>query len=120
MHNYRRRPGPKQVRVPRSPDKTRLWHVYLSWERGLPVVTVAEEEQRSLFGCHMRIRSISANAAGRTYIRKNLAFDITSIDMETRNPCSPTYGCTPHPKLVKKRAYYKSRATIRVVKKGRQ
>ncbi len=120
MRGHPKRPEPRKPKKPHSPNRTKLWHVYFVWEGGTPLIIVAEVEQKFNYFKHMRIRSITGRAAARIYIRNNLAFDITAADQETDNPMSPTFGSRPRNELVKKRDHYQAKATIHVIKKGKE
>lgn len=53
----------------------------------------------------MRIRSITAKAAGRRYIRGNLQVRINTADLETDNPFSPGGGYVPTKEWMKSNGY---------------
>lgn len=86
--------------------KTTLWNVYLTWDSG-PVVVVSEEPFVGSYSDHMKIRTISPNAAGRRYIRNNLAKRIAQLESEN-------YHVTKE--RVKLEEHYKNKAEIKVIK----
>jgi len=95
--------------------RTTLWYVYLTWENMDPVVTVSDQPLDGFHYDEMRIRTANPKAAGRVYIRNNLAHRVASGNHETTNPCSPTYGCMEQ-KWIERERRYEKRAVVRVVK----
>ena len=108
------------VRIPPSilleniMNKTTLWHVYFC--AGIPhKVIVADHEIDNIrFNHRMRIRTISPNAAGRSYVRNNLARRIAEMWEEDKNPLAWD-GVTED--MVKKYRSEEKNAEIEVVKK---
>jgi hypothetical protein len=85
----------------RSPNKTRLWFVSLSWgPDSRPVILVSPEWTRQ-GGGGIWIRTISARAAGRRYQRNNMARQVAIWFDETDNEASPTYMEELTPKRIK-------------------
>lgn len=95
--------------------KTRLWNISVKWERGFPVVVVKAGPVRSNGSNANMIRACTAKAAGRRYIRKNLAYDMASADQETENPGGTTYMDMKPEWVDRFRGYAKS-AVVRVTK----
>jgi hypothetical protein len=62
---------------------TTLWHVGLLSKGPLPTVVVSNKPIQDHCIEQKVIRSITAKAAGRRYIRNNLTMAIASIDLET-------------------------------------
>ena len=75
---------------PKRPTTT-LWHVGLVLEPTGPVVLVSAEPIKQPCVETRRIRSITANAAGRRYVRNNAATALAGVDFETDNPASVNY-----------------------------
>jgi len=88
----------------------------MEWRDNHPVVFVSDT------GCDkaytvMRIRTISPNAAGRHFIRHNLARRIAEGHFETDNPFSRNY-MNVEDWMVKRFRNYERAAEIVVIKKG--
>jgi len=62
---------------------TKLWFVWLRWENYAPVVYVSAKAPKGWPGRSYRFRSLTARAAGRRFIRNNLANIIASAECES-------------------------------------
>ena len=92
----------------KTPDRTRKWHVYFRWENRTPTVIVCAEPGKVFpYNEHMVIRTISAHAAGRKYIRDNLVIRMAEIESETPRGHL-------RPERIKKEKKYARRAVIRI------
>ena len=70
---------------------TTLWHVCLVVEPTGPVVLVSADPIARPCVESRRIRSITANAAGRRYVRNNVETALAGLHFETDNPTSTAY-----------------------------
>ena len=75
---------------PKRPTTT-LWYVCLVLEPAGPVVLVSGAPIPRPCVESRRIRSITANAAGRRYVRNNVETALAGVDFETDNPSSVNY-----------------------------
>jgi hypothetical protein len=94
---------------------TTLWYVGLSGSWMDPVVLVSAKPLKEHCMEHRCIRSITAKAAGRRFLRNNLATAMASASYETDNPFSPSYYDLT-PEMVKEHKRYEKRATVKVVR----
>jgi hypothetical protein len=75
---------------PKRPT-TRLWYVCLVLEPAGPVVLVSASPIDGPCVESRRIRSITANAAGRRYLRNNVETALAGVHFQTDNPASENY-----------------------------
>jgi len=95
--------------------KTKLWNVGYIFRNHKPVVVVGLDQ----LPCWeiLRIRSLTARAAARKFIRGNLAHCIASVDLETLNPSSPTFMTHPTKKEISRITKRDMRSvTIEIIK----
>jgi hypothetical protein len=76
----------------KTPNKTTLWHVGYEYVDQVPVVYVSKKWMRCAV---MKIRTITAKAAGRKFVRCNLGHMIASAGIESLNPFAPDYMKRP-------------------------
>jgi hypothetical protein len=112
---HKKQPGRREPKSPKRP-KTRLWYICSTWEKGIYPLILVSAEPIDHHGYTMRIRTITARAAARKYIRDNLANQIAGADFETDNPFSPFGWRNLPPGAIDQRKEYRKKAIIRVIK----
>ncbi len=74
---------------------TKLWHITMHY--GSPIRIYVSDKAGRLPSCRrLSIRSITARAAARRYIRNNLWADIAKMDIEYGNPFSRSVELDEH------------------------